>query len=92
MRAVLVLGAILVASSTGITFRTGALVLRRVVNVPDGRTRWFPLRRNRIQHLRLESGSEGGNHVGKVRVDFGVAGCFPWQTPNVTLRAVVIHH
>jgi hypothetical protein len=80
------------ASSTEITFRAGKTVLRRNVNVPDGRTRWFPFRRNRIQHLRLESGSEGGNQVGRLKVNFAVAGCVRWQTPNVRLRTYVVHH
>jgi hypothetical protein len=80
------------ASSTEITFRAGSTVLRRDVDVPDGKTRWFPFRRSRIQRLRLESGSEGGNHVGRLKVNFAVAGCVRWQTPNVRLRTYVVHH
>ena len=79
------------ASSTEITFRAGSTVLRRDVDVPDAATRWFPFRRNRIQRLRLESGSEGGNHVGRLRVTFAVAGCDRWHTPNVRLRTYVVH-
>lgn len=79
------------ASSTGVTFRAGALVLRRDLNVPDGKTAWFPFRRNGIQQLTLESGGGAGNHDAKVRVNFGSAGCFPWQTPDITTRTFVAH-
>lgn len=79
--------------TTGLTWSAGARTIHRTVADPAvARTMWFPSRTDRIQRLRLESGSEAGNHIGNVTVDFGVAGCFAYQTPSVTMRTYVQHH
>lgn len=80
-------------ASTVVRLRTGRFSRDRSVQ-PGDPTSWFRYSTNRVQWLAAESGGEGGDVVGVVRVDFGDAAarrprsqdCWMFYPPQVTVH------
>jgi hypothetical protein len=75
-------------TTAGITFRAGALTMRRTLQ-PGEPTVWFPFTRNRVQRLVVVSGGEAETIYAHVKVEFdephSLANCWVYAPPRISV-------